>query len=139
VIQGCTLKANTRFSDDKDAHYNALSNFMEQAVAVDSFSGAILIAKGNTVLFEKACGMADKSNNLFNNTETKFNINSAAKMFTAAAIARLAERGELSLEDTIEKYFDGFPDEIAGKITIEHLLTHTSGLGDIFTPAICWT
>jgi CubicO group peptidase (beta-lactamase class C family) len=47
----------------------------------------------------------------------------------------LVERGELSFEDTVEKYVDGFSNEIAGKITIEHLLTHTSGLGDIFTPA----
>jgi CubicO group peptidase (beta-lactamase class C family) len=78
--------------------------------------------------------MADKSNNLLNNIETKFNIGSAAKMFTAVAIAQLAERGELSFEDAVEKYVDGFSNEIASKITIEHLLTHTSGLGDIFTP-----
>jgi CubicO group peptidase (beta-lactamase class C family) len=135
LLIGCTLKANTKFSDGENADYNALSNFIEQVMAVDSFSGVVLIAKEHTVFFEKARGTADRGNNLCNNTETKFNIGSAAKMFTAAAIAQLAERGELSFEDTVEKYLDGFLHGAAGKITIDHLLTHTSGLGDIFTPA----
>jgi len=109
-----------------------LLNSLEHLVNEDKFSGVVLIAKGNDVFFEKACGMADKSRNLPNNLGTKFNLASASKMFTAAAIAQLAEQGKLAFSDTIDRFNFGFPKNIAKKITIEHLLTHTSGLGNIF-------
>ncbi|MDR1232110.1 MAG: beta-lactamase family protein [Spirochaetaceae bacterium] len=114
---------------------NGLSNFMEQLAAEDSFSGVVLIARGGKVYFERAYGMADRSQNQSNNIDTKFNLGSVAKIFTAIAIAQLAEQGKLSFDDTIEKYVDGFSPEVAGKITVQQLLTHTAGLGDIFTPA----
>ena len=60
---------------------------------------------------------------------TKFNIGSINKSFTALAIAQLLEQGKLSLDDTIDRYIDGFPQEIAAKVTIRHLLTMESGMG----------
>jgi CubicO group peptidase (beta-lactamase class C family) len=132
-LAGCATMSRTK----RDAMFDetGLSKFMEQLVAEDSFSGVTLIAKGDRVLFEKAYGMADKSQIRPNNIDTKFNLGSVSKIFTAVAIAQLVEQGKLSFDDTIENYVDGFPHEVAGKITIEQLLTHTAGLGDLFTPA----
>jgi CubicO group peptidase (beta-lactamase class C family) len=135
MFQSCMLKANTKITDTESMNYDGLLDFMDRITADDLFSGVVLVAKSNRILFEKAYGMSDKNQNRFNNIDTKFNTGSIAKMFTAVAIAQLVEQGKLSFDDTIEKHTDGFPNEIARKITIKHLLTHTSGLGDIFTPA----
>jgi CubicO group peptidase (beta-lactamase class C family) len=135
ILQSCALKANTKVKGVENINYKELSNFMDRITADDLFSGVVLIAKNDKVLFEKVYGMADKNQNRYNNIDTKFNIGSMAKMFTAIAIVQLVEQGELSFDDTIGKYISGFQDEAAGKITINQLLTHTSGLGDIFTPA----
>lgn len=114
---------------------NEFSDYMDNIATEELFSGVVLIAKGDTSLFENAYGMADKSQNVLNNIDTKFNLGSIAKMFTSVAITQLVEQRKLSFDDVITKYVTDFPDEIANKITISQLLTHTSGLGDIFTPA----
>jgi CubicO group peptidase (beta-lactamase class C family) len=100
----------------------------------DAFSGTILLARGERVLFTHACGEASKAYHVPNNIDTKFNLGSMNKMFTATAIAQLVERGVLSYQDTISKYVDEswLPRELTGKITVHHLLTHTSGLGSYF-------
>lgn len=100
----------------------------------DVFSGTLLIARGTEVLLSQACGEASKRFHISNNIETKFNLGSMNKMFTATAIVQLAEKGRLSYDDPISKYVDEswLPREMTSKITIRHLLTHTSGLGSYF-------
>ncbi len=100
----------------------------------DIFSGAILIAKGEKVLYQKACGEASKSFHIANNLDTKFNIASMNKMFTSIAVMQLVEKGIINLDDPISKYVDEswLPTKITNKVTIRHLLSHTSGLGDYF-------
>jgi CubicO group peptidase (beta-lactamase class C family) len=79
-------------------------------------------------------GEASKRFHVPNNIDTKFNLGSMNKMFTATSIMQLVEKGHLSLDDPISKYVDEswLPEEITSKITIHHLLTHTSGLGSYF-------
>ncbi|HLK60471.1 MAG TPA: serine hydrolase domain-containing protein, partial [Chthonomonadaceae bacterium] len=68
-----------------------------------------------------------------NHIETKFNLGSMNKMFTAVAIAQLAQQGKLGFDDPIGKYLTDLPNaDMAHKVTIHHLLTHTSGVGDYF-------
>jgi CubicO group peptidase (beta-lactamase class C family) len=100
----------------------------------DVFSGTVLVAKGDEVLLTQACGEASKRFHVPNNIDTKFNLGSMNKMFTATSIVQLAEKGLLSYEEPISKYVDEswLPEEITSKITIHHLLTHTSGLGSYF-------
>lgn len=100
----------------------------------DAFSGTLLIAKGDTVLLEYACGEASKRFHVPINIETKLNLGSMNKMFTATAIAQLVEKGLLTYQDPISKYVDEswLPKEITSKVTIHHLLTHSSGLGSYF-------
>jgi CubicO group peptidase (beta-lactamase class C family) len=77
--------------------------------------------------------MANKSNNTANNVDTKFDLGSMNKMFTAVAIAQLVERGKLSFTDTIGKLLPDYPNKaVADKVTVEQLLTHTSGMGSYF-------
>jgi CubicO group peptidase (beta-lactamase class C family) len=69
-----------------------------------------------------------------NRLDTKFNLGSMNKMFTAVAVAQLAQQGKLAFDDPLIKHLPDYPNqEIAKKITIHQLLTHTSGLGDYFT------
>ncbi len=110
-----------------------LKAYVQKLAEADVFSGAVLLAKDGKVLFEKAYGEANKDFHAANRTDTKFNLGSMNKMFTAVAIAQLAERGKLSLEDPLAKFLPEFPTkEAAQKIQLKHLLTHTSGLGSYF-------
>lgn len=67
-----------------------------------------------------------------NTSRTLFCIGSMNKMLTGVAVAQLVGRGRLSFDDTVGKFLDGFPPETASAVRVHHLLTHTSGLGDIF-------
>ncbi len=111
-----------------------VQEMMNRLCERDAFSGTVLIAKGDEVLFSHACGEASKRFHVPNNIDTKFNLGSMNKMFTSTSIVQLAEKGKLSYQDTINKYVDKswLPEEITSKVTIHHLLTHTSGLGSYF-------
>ncbi|MBN1225040.1 MAG: serine hydrolase [Candidatus Aminicenantes bacterium] len=107
---------------------------MERLCDKDVFSGTLLVAKDENILYTFVCGEASKRFHVPNNIDTKFNLGSMNKMFTATSIVRLAEEGKLSFEDPISKYVDEswLPREITDRITIHHLLTHSSGLGSYF-------
>jgi CubicO group peptidase (beta-lactamase class C family) len=113
-----------------------LDGLVKKLSAADVFSGAVLLAKGDNVLYEKAFGEANKDFKAMNNVNTKFNLGSMNKMFTSVAIAQLVEAGKLSFDDSLSKFMPDFPDkEAAEKIKIKHLLSHTSGLGSYFNRA----
>jgi len=98
----------------------------------DAFSGVVLLARGGTVFFQKAWGMADRSLSVANRPDTKFNIGSIGKAFTRAAVMDLVRAGRLSLSDTVKKLLPEIRIPSAETITVEMLLEMTSGLGDIF-------
>ncbi len=107
-----------------------LDRFVSKLVDLDLFSGAILIAYRGRPFYRKAFGMANRDFAVPNNIETKFNLGSMNKMFTAVAIAQLVQNGELSFDDPLSKFFPQLPNpEDAKEIKIKHLLSHTSGLG----------
>jgi CubicO group peptidase (beta-lactamase class C family) len=111
-----------------------IKDVMEELSKKKVFSGTLLIAKGDKILMTFVGGEASKRFHAPNNIDTKFNLGSMNKMFTATSIMQLVEKGRLSLDDPISKYVDEtwLPAEITSKITIHHLLTHTSGLGSYF-------
>lgn len=98
-------------------------------VQSDLFSGAILVAKDGQPLYRKAFGFANREWSIPNTLDTRFRIGSVTKQFTAAAILQLVERGQLKLDDPISNYYTSAPSSWQ-KITIHHLLTHTSGIPD---------
>jgi CubicO group peptidase (beta-lactamase class C family) len=111
---------------------------VDKAAAEDRFSGVVMLAKDGQPVMTKAWGYADPAKTIPNKTDTKFNLGSINKFFTKVAIGQLAAAGKLSLSDTIRKHLPDYPspapDKITDKITIEQLLEHRSGLGDIFGP-----
>ncbi len=111
-----------------------IRDFVERLCAKDVFSGVVLLAGRDGVLFDYACGEASKRFHAPVDMNTKFNMASAGKMFTAIAIAQLVEKRALSFDDPIHKYVDEswYPKDVTDRVTIHHLLTHTSGLGDYF-------
>jgi CubicO group peptidase (beta-lactamase class C family) len=107
----------------------------EAAAKADSFSGAVFIAQGGKPVLEAAYGLADRDARTPNTTQTQFRFGSMGKMFTAVAIMQLAQAGKLDLTAPIGRYLTDYPNaDIAAKVTINHLLTHTGGTGDIFAP-----
>ena len=108
---------------------------IDAAASSDQFSGAMLISRKGKVLLEKAWGKANRDTNVPVATDTQFRVGSMNKMFTAVGILQLAEARKLALDDPIGKYLKDFADrDIASKVTIRHLLTHSGGTGDIFGP-----
>jgi CubicO group peptidase (beta-lactamase class C family) len=107
---------------------------VEQRAAEERFSGAVLVARGDEVLLTLAVGEADRGWHVPNGVETRFNLGSMNKVFTGIAVAQLAERGALALDDPIAKWVDTswLPRALTEKVTVRHLLTHTCGLGSYF-------
>ena len=112
----------------------AIERFLQRKAAADSFSGVVLIARGGNPIFQHAAGLANRSFQVPNRIDTKFYLASMTKMFTGVAVARLAEQGKLRFTDAITKYVPEVPKSWGDRITIHHLLTHTSGLGTIWKP-----
>jgi D-alanyl-D-alanine carboxypeptidase len=108
---------------------------LDNDAAAGRFGGAVLLARSGKVLFTGAYGPADREKRLANKVDTRFHIGSMNKMFTAVAVLQLAQAGKLKLTDPLSKYISDYPNkELAAKVTIHHLLTHTGGTGDIFGP-----
>jgi D-alanyl-D-alanine carboxypeptidase len=113
----------------------ALDKHLSQAVAADEFSGTVLVAKKDSLLFQKAYGLASKEYNVPNRLDTKFNLGSINKIFTQIAIGQLVEQGRLSFDDKLGRHLPDYPNrEAAEKVTIRQLLDMKSGIGDFFGP-----
>ena len=93
------------------------------------FSGVVLVAQNDSILFNKAYGRKNNQENGLNDINTVFDICSITKQFTAAGILKLSMQNKVSVNDKLSKYFDAIPDD-KKNITIHQLLTHSSGLVD---------
>jgi CubicO group peptidase (beta-lactamase class C family) len=111
----------------------ALERYVTTLAKADVFSGTVLLAKDGKTIYAGAFGQANKDFDVPNKLDTKFNLGSMNKMFTAVTIAQLVEQGKLSYDDPLSKFVPDFPNaDAAKKIRIKHLLTHTAGLGSYF-------
>jgi CubicO group peptidase (beta-lactamase class C family) len=109
-----------------------IKTFMGKLAAVDAFSGTLLVAKDGRPIYKTVHGMASKAYNVPNRIDTKLNLASIGKTFTAIAILQLVEQGKLSLADTVSRILPDYSNkQVATKVTIHQLLSHTSGMGDI--------
>ena len=104
-----------------------IRDFMNRYTAIWPFSGTILIARQGKVFFEEGYELASQEYNVPNTPYTKHRLCSITKQFTAMAILILEERGQLTTMDLALQYLPDYP-ELDHRITIHHLLTHTSGL-----------
>jgi D-alanyl-D-alanine carboxypeptidase len=105
------------------------------AEAGGAFSGAVLIAHDGKVVLDRAWGMADRERPISNTTDTQFCLGSMNKMFTSIAILQLVGQGKLALDKPIATYWPDYPNrDLASRVTVRELLSHSGGTGDIFTP-----
>jgi D-alanyl-D-alanine carboxypeptidase len=113
----------------------AVRTKLDQDAAADRFAGAALIARNGKPILAQAYGLSDREHKTPNELKTRFRIGSMNKMFTATATLQLVQAGKLGLNDPLGKYLTDYPNkDVAAKVTIYHLLTHTGGTGDIFGP-----
>lgn len=92
------------------------------------FNGAALVAEGGRAIFKKGFGLANMEWNIPNRPDTKFRLGSITKQFTAMLILQLVEEGKISLEGKLSEYLPYYREDTGKKVTIHHLLTHTSGI-----------
>jgi len=101
---------------------------------IGSYSGTVLVARGDSVLFARGYGWANLDDSVRNSVQTRYHTASMGKMFTAVAIGQLIEQGKLRLDDTLATVLPDYPNaERARQITIRELLSHTAGLGDLWS------
>ncbi|PCC73725.1 CubicO group peptidase, beta-lactamase class C family [Nannocystis exedens] len=120
---------------DQDAAIAAAKAKLDEAARAGRFNGAVLIARGEQVLFSAGHGSADDARALPVTPSTRFCVGSMGKAFTAVAIMQLVEQGRLGLADPLARHLPDYANRsLAERVTVEHLLTHTGGTGDIFGP-----
>ncbi len=126
--------APTRRPSDAEI-VSQLQGYVERLASRDAFSGTVLLAKQGQPLYSAAFGEANKDFGVKNTLDTKFNLGSMNKMFTAVAVMQLVEAGKLSLDDTLGKFLPAgaMKPDVLSKVRVKHLLSHTSGLGSYFT------
>lgn len=105
-----------------------LESYIARICDQDYFSGTVIVAKNASLIFEGACGFADRETERNNEVSTPFRLASVSKLFTGVAIAQLVESGRLTFDDPISQYIPEYPSHIGDQVTVRHLLTHTSGI-----------
>jgi CubicO group peptidase (beta-lactamase class C family) len=113
-----------------------LDGFLGRFTKAGGFSGAVLVARRGEVIFEKAYGEARREPSIPNQVTTRFNIASVDKIFTAVVVFELIEERKLALDGKLCDYLPNYPLKEACPITIDQLLTHTSGLADVMKPRL---
>jgi len=108
---------------------NAIDSLFAEWNTTQSPGCALGIMRNGQLIYSKGYGMANLEYTIPNSDSTVFRIGSTSKQFTAACIILLVEQGRLTLDETLQEIFPDFPD-YAKKITIRHLLNHTSGIRD---------
>jgi CubicO group peptidase (beta-lactamase class C family) len=103
-----------------------IDEYLNSALAAFKFNGVALVAQKGEIFFHKAYGWKNFSEKTYNDTGTVFPILSITKSFTAMVVLKLNEQNKLSLSDKLDKYLPEFPN--SNKITIEQLITHSSGI-----------
>ncbi|MGH7595429.1 MAG: serine hydrolase [bacterium] len=125
VILCLFIVSNNSFTQTKAQKIEAL---LGQYHEYGQFNGAALVAENGKVIFKKGFGMANMEWDIPNMPDTKFRIGSITKQFTAMLVMQLVEQGKLKLDGKITDYLPDYPKSTGDRVTIHHLLTHTSGI-----------
>jgi CubicO group peptidase (beta-lactamase class C family) len=113
------------FSQDKA---DKIDELMEVFHEYGQFNGSVLVSEGGKVILKKGYGLANMEWNIPNKPDTKFRIGSITKQFTSMLILQLVEDGKIGLDGNLSDYLTYYRKDIGEKVTVHHLLTHTSGI-----------
>jgi len=140
AVPPASLEAEMKFADtltDESSAVDEIRLKLDGLAEQDLFSGTVIVARGDEVLWQAAYGDAEKNHQSPNTMHSRFHMASATKMFTAVAMAQLVEAGKLGFDSRLIEAWPDYPNRpVAEKITIGQMLTHTSGLGEGLTPQI---
>ena len=109
-------------------HAAKIKEVLELAHKYRQFNGAALVAENGKVVFKGGFGMANMEWNIPNTPDTKFRLGSITKQFTATLTLQLVEQGKIKLDAKLSDYLPDYRKDVGEKVTIHHLLTHTSGI-----------
>jgi D-alanyl-D-alanine carboxypeptidase len=113
----------------------ALDTRADQLLSQARLSGAMLIERKGRIVYRKTWGLADRALETPITMNTKFRLGSDNKMFTSVAVLQLVAAGKISLDGKLGDYLPDYPNkEMAQKVTVRMLLTHSGGTGDFFGP-----
>lgn len=107
----------------------SIDEYIRPFTVTQNFFGTVYVSKAGEVLYEKSFGKASIETNTNNENNTIYHLASVSKPFTATAILLLEQQGKLTTQDLLSRYIPGFKN--GNKITLHHLLTHTSGILNI--------
>ncbi|MDD2584226.1 MAG: serine hydrolase domain-containing protein [Bacteroidales bacterium] len=130
LITCIMLSSCTNQSSKSDKIIAECDEMFTQLYPENEPGAAVLIMKKDSIIFEKGYGISNMEKMTPIDGNTFFCIASVSKQFSAVALMMLAEEGKLSLDDTVEKWFPEFESPLMSKITLKHLLSHTSGIPD---------
>jgi CubicO group peptidase (beta-lactamase class C family) len=127
VVDAAALASQSPAPPAADSVRRALADYAQQAEALGA-SGVLLVADGDDILLHRALGWRDRTHRVPNDTTTLFYIASMEKQFIATAVLVLEDEGRLRTNDTLPSFFENVPPDKRA-ITLDQLLSHTSGLG----------
>lgn len=122
----CISSISILKAQESDSITQKLNEYLFAANKINRFNGNALISQNGKIILQKSYGYKNVAAHVLNDPNTIFQIGSVTKQFTATVILKLQEEGRLSVNDKLDKYFPQF--KYANEITIENLLTHTSGI-----------
>ncbi|MFD2567564.1 SUMF1/EgtB/PvdO family nonheme iron enzyme [Pseudotenacibaculum haliotis] len=122
------FSVNKGFRIVREKEYLKLKEQLNQLSAKNGFSGTVLVQKEGQIIFHKSFGYANRNSLQANTNNTKYAIASITKLFTSTLILQLVAENKLDLNKSISYYLKDYDEEIGQKVTIHHLLTHTSGI-----------
>lgn len=124
--QNAGFPKQSKLSKEETKIKGNLTTYLDALAKNKNFHGSVLVAKNGKILLDQGYGMADLEQGIQNLPQTRFAIGSVTKQFTAMAIMQLSEKGLLNVQDKLTKYIPDFPR--GDEITLQNLLTHSSGL-----------
>lgn len=131
IAASCLVLVGCGSCNDMNSNTKAIDTLCSSIFPEDQPGAAVFVMKGDKVLFDKGYGIADMKTGKKVNGSTFFNIASISKQFTAIAVLQCVEKGLLSLNDPVSKFFPEFESDIWDRVTISHLMSHSSGIPDI--------
>jgi len=109
-------------------HAAKIQELLSLAHKYRQFNGSVLVAENGKVVYKGAYGLANMEWDIPNTPDTKFRLGSITKQFTATVIMQLVEQGKIKLDAKLSDYLPEYRKDTGSKVTIHHLLTHTSGI-----------
>lgn len=130
-----TVLVRGQSTDKLEAIDQILSSYHEN----EGFQGAVLVAESGEVIYKESFGLANQEWNIPNQVDSRFDIASVSKQFTAMLVMQFYEEGKIHLDSTISSYDPEYRSDVAQKVTVHHLLTHRSGIPNYTSIPYVWS